>query len=153
MKLDPATLILVSALTGLFLPFVLLGLSRSKETRAAVKVWTRGTIVYAAGLICLLLRNVIPDVLSIALGNVLLLLGYAELYQGFRVFFGRLPNRSLQWLASLLYLSGLLFYLEGPQAFEMRVVLASFFLAAASGAIANELLQSFPQTVQGSAWK
>lgn len=142
MKLDPATLILVSALTGLFLPFVLLGLSRSKETGAAVKVWTRGTIVYAAGLICLLLRNVIPDVLSIALGNVLLLLGYAELYQGFRVFFGRPPNRSLQWLASLLYLSGLLFYLEGPQAFEMRVVLASFFLAAASGAIANELLSA-----------
>lgn len=140
MKLDPATLILVSVLTGIFLPFVLLGLSRSKETGAAVSVWTKATFVYAAGLICLLMRNAIPDLISIAVGNVLLLLGYAELYQGFRMFFGRAPNRSLQWTASLLYFASLLVFLDGPQAFEIRVVLASTFLAAASAAIANELL-------------
>jgi signal transduction histidine kinase/DNA-binding response OmpR family regulator len=142
MKLDPATLILVSVLTGVFLPFVLLGLSRSKETGAAVTVWTRATFIYATGLICLLMRNVIPDVISIALGNVLLFLGYAELYQGFRIFFGRVPRRSLQWVAALLYLVCLLVNLDGAQNFEIRVVLASAFLAAASGAIAIELLQA-----------
>jgi hypothetical protein len=39
-------------------------------------------------------------------------------------------------------LIGLLLNLDGPQAFEIRVVLASVFLAAASGAIANELLSA-----------
>ncbi len=140
MKLDPTTLILVSVLTGLFLPFVLLGLNRAKESDPAVVVWTRAVFVYAFGLVCLMLRNVIPDVISIGVGNALLLLGYAELYQGFRLFFGRTHNRSWQWPLVVLYLTCLLFLLEGPQYFEIRVVLASVFLAGASLFIAKELL-------------
>ena len=142
MKLDLTTLMLVTALTGLVLPFVLMGIQRPGKKDLAVAVWTRAINIYAAGFVCLMLRSVTPELISIVLGNVLVFAGYAELSQGFNLFFGRVANRRWQWVAIPLYAAGLCYYLSGEGSFEARVILASIFLSGVSGAIAYQIFKA-----------
>src|ERR1700674_5337583 len=89
MNLDVGTLsvvtVFVTALLGALLVFA--GL-QNRSIRAPMW-WGAAHIVRAAGLGLVTSRGAVPDFISTALGNALVLLGYGLTWAGARVFDGR----------------------------------------------------------------
>ena len=86
--------VLLSALTVLLLAQV--GRTFPAERRRHLRIWTVGLMLQPAAWTLLVLRGQVPDLVSIAFGNGLLLLGFAEMCRAVRGFRG-LPERAWLW--------------------------------------------------------
>lgn len=86
--------VLLSALTVLLLAQV--GRTFPADRRRHLRIWTVGLMMQPVAWTLLVLRGHVPDLLSISLGNGLLLLGFAEMCRAVRGFRG-LPERAWLW--------------------------------------------------------
>jgi len=91
--------VLLSALTVLLLAQV--GRTFPAERRRHLRIWTVGLMLQPAAWTLLVLRGQIPDMVSIAFGNGLLLLGFAEMCRAVRGFRG-LPEWAWLWWGAVL---------------------------------------------------
>ncbi len=138
-QLDPKSLGLVSLLTSLLLPLVLLAVGTVMPNDPARRAWMRGVVYYSLGFFGLLLRGAVPELGLVVVANTLLLVGYAELLHGFRYFFGRPVNR--RWMGLLLpYAVATAYFQSVDGGKEWRILVASSALMAVSIAITWEFL-------------
>lgn len=138
--LDPKTLGLVSLLTSLLLPLVLLAVGTVVPKDQAMRAWMRGAVCYSLGFVGLAFRDTFPGFWTIVVTNGLVLVGYAELLHGLQYFFGRPVSRRWLWLVLVPVLPALAYFMEGPDSREIRLVIASTVLAGIFIAIAWEFI-------------
>ena len=143
--LDIKTLSFVALLTSLILPLVLVtSASFSAANQAATRTISRGASTYAAGFLLLSLRGVAPDWLVYFVGNMLVLVGFAELTVGFGQYFRGDARRT--WMLVLLALQApWLFWcvVIQPDA-SQRVLISSVFV----GTVALVLVWEFMRAIQ-----
>ena len=92
MRLDPATLLIVSAATTLLVGTLFLASWRQARESRSLAFWGAAHLVGAAGSAGLALRGQIPDVISIGLANAIVLAAYGLIWSGVRSFEGLRPR-------------------------------------------------------------
>ncbi|MBW8368386.1 MAG: GGDEF domain-containing protein [Arenimonas sp.] len=103
--------VLLSLLTVVLLAQV--GRSFPVGRRRPLRIWTVGLMLQPIGWLLLAMRGVVPPVLSISLGNALLLLGFAEMCRAVRSFHG-LPERRWLWWGVVAAATAALLVFAGP---------------------------------------
>lgn len=129
--------VLLSALTVLLLAQA--GRAFPAERRRHLRIWTVGLLLQPLAWALLALRGQLPEMVSIALGNGLLLLGFAEMCRAVRGFQGQPERRWLWWgvvaAATLL----LLWFAGGQPHYSARVLVNSTTAMLLLGGIAMAL--------------
>ncbi len=97
--------VLLSALTVILLTQA--GRSFPVERRRHLRIWTVGLVMQPIAWLLLAGRGSLPDLVSIPMGNGLLLFGFAEMCRAVRGFRG-LPERRWLWWGAVLVATGLL---------------------------------------------
>ncbi|MDF3822111.1 HAMP domain-containing sensor histidine kinase [Leptospira sp. 96542] len=123
MNIDPKTIIVVNVVGSLLMSLGLWSASKGYfSSLIAVKSWSIATFMQAVGWFVLgVLRTIIPEWISIALGNTLLLFCLLYYYNIILVFFGKPPRLLLQWVLPLIefgFLS-LFYFSEFDQKFRV----------------------------------
>lgn len=136
--------VLLSALTVLLLTQA--GRGFPAERRRHLRLWTVGLLLHPAAWALLAGRGELPDVVSIAFGNGLLLLGFAEMCRAVRGFQGLPERRFLWWGAVLVAVALLVVFSEYLPNYSARVLVNSACAMTLMGAIAWALR---PAIVQG----
>src|SRR5690606_10354656 len=90
-------------------------------------------------------RGLVSDALSIALGNGLLLLGFAEMARAVRGFQGLPERRLAYWTLVSLVVVALMVFAEGWPHYSARVLVNSTCAAILPGAIALALTRAYPR--------
>ena len=115
--------VLLSVLTVLLLAQV--GRNFPLARRRSLRLWTVGLVLQPAAWSLLALRGVVPDMLSISLGNALLLVGFAEMCRAARAFHDR-PERPWLWWGIAVGAMALLLVFAGPYPnYSARVMVIS----------------------------
>ena len=138
--LDYKTLGLISVLTSMLLPLVLLAVGTVMRKDLTMRAWMRGATCYSLGFIGIAFRDAIPGYLTVVVANGLIFYGYAELLLGFKYFFGRPVNRNWIWLVLLPYVVAFGYFLEGTSSKEIRLAMASLVLTGVSVAVSWEFM-------------
>ena len=126
--------VLLSALTVILLAQA--GRGFPPERRRHLRLWTVGLLMHPAAWALLASRGMILDVVSIALGNGLLLLGFAEMCRAVRGFQGLPERRWIGWGGVLLAVGLLLVFTELRPNYTARVLVNSTAAMALLGGIA-----------------
>ncbi|HWX48855.1 MAG TPA: ATP-binding protein [Roseomonas sp.] len=123
MHLDSTTLLLVSAFISGLLGLVWLGLALHRHRTVGLGEWGLALLCVAGGTLLLGARGALPDLLSIDIGNLLILLAGGFCWRGARRFDG---HPAPLWLALL---PGLLWMitqrLPGSELVETRILVTS----------------------------
>jgi diguanylate cyclase (GGDEF)-like protein len=138
MSLDIRTILIVTFIHSTLIGLGLLISAReySSPMRKSMLAWGYGLYILAFSWIFLGLRNVIPDLWSIVVGNVCGLIGLVELYQSVRLFDGKLPNRKWLYSFTAIAIAVTVFFYVGMDSLAIRVVVVSSsaaFLLALTG--------------------
>lgn len=123
MFLDSATLLLVSTLIAVLLGTMWIGLSMDRHKSPGLREWGLALLSVALGTALLGGRQVLPEFLSVDLGNFLVLLAVGFTWQGARRFDGRLAPLWLALLPGLLWV--LSRQLPGSEFLEWRILVTS----------------------------
>jgi diguanylate cyclase (GGDEF)-like protein len=91
-QLDPRTLIVASLLTAGLMGAVSLGFATLRGSSRVIGSWGKALVLFAAGLLGLSLRGMIPDWISIALANTAIVGALVLAIRGLRVFLGSAPR-------------------------------------------------------------
>lgn len=115
MALDVRSVMVVGVLLSLLTVVLLAQVGRSFPVgrRRPLRIWTVGLMLQPIGWLLLAMRGVVPPVLSISLGNALLLLGFAEMCRAVRSFHG-LPERRWLWWGVVAAATAALLVFAGP---------------------------------------
>ena len=147
MDLDVRSVMLVGVLLSL-LTVVLLaqaGQAFPPERRRHLRIWTVGLMLQPVAWAMLATRGLVSDALSIALGNGLLLLGFAEMARAVRGFQGLPEQRLGLWTLVALVVVGLMVFSEGYPHYSARVLVNSSCAAILLGVIAAALVRAYPR--------
>lgn len=96
-SLDIRTLSFLATLGSLLLAVGLQVVHRVMAQDPSLRLWATGATINATAYVLLALRGVLPDVLSIVVGNTLLVVGSAWLYRGNCQYQGCSPGRPWYW--------------------------------------------------------
>ncbi len=96
-SLDIRTLSFMATLGSLLLAVGLQVVNRVMARDASLRLWATGASINAFAYVLLALRGVLPEALSIVLGNTLLVAGSAWLYRGNCQYQGIHPRRAWYW--------------------------------------------------------
>src|SRR5215470_647228 len=107
MELHTPTLALVAIFIAAILGGLMLLAWRRDQSTIALVWWGLGYMVCGGAFALLMGRGAIPDVLSIEIANVLVLLGYSFLYAGSRAFAGRETPVTVFLIAPLIWLTAM----------------------------------------------
>jgi PAS domain S-box-containing protein len=110
LNLDIRTLSVLAMLSSVLLAIGLQLVSRVITKDPSLRLWALGATVNGVGFVLLALRGLIPDLLSIVLGNTLLVAGSAWLYQGNQQFVGRKKGSSWYWFLTAVAAVGLFYF-------------------------------------------
>ncbi|MBW8311107.1 MAG: GGDEF domain-containing protein [Rhizobium sp.] len=133
--------VLLSALTVLLLAQA--GRAFPAERRRHLRIWTVGLLMQPLAWALLATRGMVPDPISITLGNGLLLLGFAEMARAVRGFQG-LPERRLGlWGVVLAAVLLLAWFSELHPHYSARVLVNSTAAMGLLGAIGFALAAAF----------
>ncbi|HWL80797.1 MAG TPA: ATP-binding protein [Roseomonas sp.] len=143
MHLDTTTLLLLSAFIGALLGSVWLGLSLHRHRTQGLGEWGVALLCFAVGTLLLGMRGKIPDLLSIDIGNLVILLGGGFCWRGARRFDGRTAPFWVALLPGLLWLVAM--RLPARELVEFRVVVASVLAGLPMLAIAWEFWRGRPE--------
>jgi diguanylate cyclase (GGDEF)-like protein len=137
MELDPRTLVVASLLLATLLGTVSLAFATVRGSSRIVGAWGKSMLLLAAGLLGLALRGAIPDWVSFALGNTVVVASLVLALRALRQFFGRPPRDALGWgLTAALFAYLLLFSVALPSTLARIVaVSAALGVVAARGAM------------------
>ncbi len=99
MGLDVRSVMVVGVLLSVLTVILLAQVGRNfpSARRRALRIWTVGLVLQPVAWFLLAMRGVVPDALSISLGNALLLTGFAEMCRAARVFHDLPEWRGLWW--------------------------------------------------------
>ncbi|WP_242662583.1 sensor histidine kinase, partial [Teichococcus deserti] len=124
MRLDTATLLLVSTLISLLLGGMWMGLSVDRHRIGGLREWGLSLLCFCLGTVLLGLRGILPDWASIDLGNLVILAAMSCGWQGARRFDGLPAPHWPLLLAGLVWLG--LRQLPGlTETVEIRVIIMS----------------------------
>lgn len=123
--LSPFNLLLITSGFSIVMLFVLASLLRSGI--AGIREWTTANILAAVALILYACRDVIPDLLSIDLANVLSGLAACILFLGFRRFFGLTTSRAPMAISLATLTLLILTFHYGYNSIAARTVIISAF--------------------------
>ncbi len=98
MAFDIRTLSLISGLACLVFAFATWTVARLHPAQRHLRDWARGAAMGVAGNALLMLRTVIPDLLSIVVANAVLIMGTGYLYLATRSLLGLSRPASWPWL-------------------------------------------------------
>lgn len=126
--------VLLSALTVLLLAQA--GRNFPPERRRHLRIWTFGLLLQPVAWGLLAARGHVPDPVSIALGNGLLLLGFAEMARAVRGFQGRPERRFQLWGVVVTAVAALAWFSEVRPHYSARVLVNSVAAMMLLGAIA-----------------
>ena len=118
--LDLRTVILITGARSLLLA-LLVGVVYAIVPRSVpgVGLWVAAPLIVAVAAALFALRGQVPDLLSVVVANLLLLIGMLALLYGSQRFFGLRPRHGL-WLAALVLAALLLYAYRDLQAGFMR---------------------------------
>src|SRR3970040_779926 len=88
MELDPRTLIVASLLSAALLGAISLAFATMRGSSRVIGAWGKAMLLLAAGLLGLALRGVIPDWMSIAVGNTVIVAALVLALRSLRGFLG-----------------------------------------------------------------
>ena len=97
----------------------------TQKTYPGFKEWTLATVATALGFLLVVLRGPIPTVVSIMVGNTLLVVGTAMVFAGTRSFLGHKPCPKFQVAVPLASLAGLAWFYWVDQFIGMRALVVS----------------------------
>ena len=88
MGLDVRSVMVVGVLLSLLTVLLLAQVGRNfpPARRRPLRIWTVGLLLQPMAWFLLAMRGVVPELLSISLGNALLLVGFAEMCRAARAF-------------------------------------------------------------------
>ncbi len=136
MKLDTATIVVISIIIDFILVLILLHTWRTRTTYSGFVVWIAATACWSVGsLLNLMLPNIQPQFIPKIIGNGLIMLHPFLLYEGIYRFHGLrrrwwgTPLNCVLFLSSLLYLIYFLYFSNDITAriIGINIVLALFF--------------------------
>jgi diguanylate cyclase (GGDEF)-like protein len=107
MELDPRTLIVAGLLTAGLMGAVSLAFAAARGTSRVIGSWGIAMLVLAVGLLGMALRGLIPEWMSFALANTIIVAALVAGIRSLRVFLGDAPRDRWGWGLTL----GLFFYL------------------------------------------
>lgn len=141
--------VLLSALTVILLTHA--GRAFPLERRAHLRIWTVGLLMQPGAWAMLATRGVLPDALTIPVGNGLLLLGFAEMCRAMRGFRG-LPELAAVWWTAVAVAVSLLALFAWPWPnYSARVLVNSGAAMLLLGGIAWALLPAFRRGTASAA--
>ena len=97
----------------------------TQKTYPGFKQWTLGTVAMALGYLLIVLRGPIPTVVSVMVGNTLLVVGSALAFAGTRKFLGLKPWPIFQAAVPLACLAGLAWFFWVDEFIGMRAMVVS----------------------------
>lgn len=136
MELDPRSLIVASLLCAWLMGAVAVAFASLRGPTRIVGAWGAAIVTLAAGLSGIALRGMLPDWVSIAVSNALVLSGWVLALRSLRLFVGSTPHDLLGWgLTGLMFLF-MLYYSEVRPNADARVVAmaAAMGIMSATGA-------------------
>ncbi len=124
----------LSLLIGLLLALVVRDFPES--VRPSLSLWTRGTVLLPLGFLLLTLRGVWPDLLTVLLANLLLVVAFGYYVRAVLCFRG-LPHRAQwTWLLAGATIPGLWWFTYVDPQLTARAAMVSAALAVEVGAVA-----------------
>ncbi len=129
MELDPRSLVVASLLSATLLGTVSLAFATLRGSSRIIGAWGKAMLVLAIGLLGLALRGAIPDWISAALANTVIVAGIVLALRSLRVFLGSGPRDVLGWTLTAALFVLLLFYTVFRPSHEVRTIAISVALA------------------------
>lgn len=115
MELDPRTLVVASLLSAVLLGSVSLAFAIMRGSSRVIGNWGKAMLLLALGMLGLALRGLIPDWISIALANTVIVAALVLAVRSLRRFLGSAPRDLLGWgLTGALLVYLLLFSVVWP---------------------------------------
>jgi signal transduction histidine kinase len=151
MSVDIRTLLIAHALVSAALAALMLVFWHGHRRMPGVALWTFGAVLFGVAGFGGALRNVIPDLLSIVVVQILAVAGIAAIWNGIRLFDGR-PAR---WTGALLTVAGnaafAAYHTYVVDDVLARIVVASAILSACCCRCAYELIRGPARALRGAA--
>lgn len=128
--LDIRSLSFIAMVSSLLLAVGLQFANRIITKDPSLRLWAIGATANGAGFVLLALRGVVPDLLSMVLGNTLLIVGMVWLYLGNRTFRGCRNEFPWYWLLTVLSAVSLAYFTYLSPNLEARIITLSVAAAA-----------------------
>ena len=128
MTLDVRSILLASMAVSLMLTLLMLVYRLTRKVYAGFTHWLLGDIFVSFGFLLLALRGVVPDFVSIILGNVSLIFALVVLYQGIRRFFGQNSPDRINIVTLVFFVLLYLYFVYVDENVDLRLVFSSFVL-------------------------
>ncbi|MBA3010151.1 MAG: hypothetical protein FP812_07920, partial [Desulfobacula sp.] len=127
--LDMRSLLFALTIVTITLSLCLLNFMSSRKTYPGFSKWTQAFLLISAGSFLVGLRGIVPDLISIVLGNCLIFTALFQFYSGFASFTGKkiIVGRHLTFFAIYLMLLFYLTYVSNN--INIRICLNSFVYA------------------------
>lgn len=139
--MDFRTTILMASLSNLTTGLLLYVLYKVFSNITATKYWAAGGLATGFGALLFVLRNWVPDIYSVAFGNLIILLGYALHVIGIGLYL----NLKINWKIPIGFalLSSIPFFLlyDEPSSLSLRVLVSSFSMGTLNLVSAHLLLR------------
>ena len=130
LNLDIRTLSVLAMLSSVLLAIGLQLVSRVITKDSSLRLWALGATVNGAAFVLVALRGLIPDLLSIVIGNTLLVAGSAWLYQGNQQYIGRKKGSPWYWLLTAVTAVGIFYFTYQMPSLTARTSVLSAATAA-----------------------
>ncbi len=139
---DIRTLMLITGVTSLLLGAIMFATVRNYagSSRAALRIWACGQGVQPVGWVLIALRHQIPDVLSLVLGNLLVVAGFNACAHALDVFGGRRARHPIFAALVLLQLAVTTACMLWPPSPQMRLISLSLILILVFALITQAVL-------------
>jgi signal transduction histidine kinase len=144
LTVDIRTLTFLAVASSLFFAIAMQLLKRISGENQAVSLWSVGATAIGAGYLLVGLRGLVPDLLSIVVGNVLILFGLCRVLCGLRTCLGLVCRQHWERPVVLVLSLTLLFFTYVSPDLSARIVCVSVLLAAIT-LVAGQLLLFSPQ--------
>jgi len=128
-SLDIRTLSFLSMISSLLLAVGLQLVNRLITRDPSLRLWASGASVSAAGYVLFAVRGIVPDLLSIVVGNTLLVIGTVWLYLGNRSFRGLKNEFPWYWLLAAATAALLCYFTYLMPSLSARIITLSAALA------------------------
>ena len=129
MNFDIRTLSVLVAVSSLVFAFASITVSLMVPAERHLKHWAKGATLIAASTLLVGMRGLVPDLLSAAIANTLLALGFSYIYLGTRGLVRRPPPGGWLWLFPLATLLALTWFTLVSPYLPARIVIVSLFAA------------------------
>ena len=124
----------------------------TRKTYPGFGLWTIGNATFAVAFLLIFLRGIIPDVLTILVANILIMIAAVLYYEGV-LRFRQLASRKVISTVLIVLMAVTIFYFRFVEnLIEVRIIAASFLLTVIYGLVAWSLLYHIPSSQRTSHW-